>query len=112
MLNKLFRLFIKGIIILLFYGCEPMDISKYNGDGEIITTGRNFLSKGYLIKFDDFDLRKPFLKRYKIINYPKINKTFWCGLKVVAKDDDIEYLSSGSLSLKITAVRLTFPQTL
>lgn len=66
---KLIGNLIKAIIFILILGCRP-DISKYNGDGKIISTGWDSLSYGYNIDFDNFDLTKRFHKEYKISNYP------------------------------------------
>ena len=74
-LYKIFLLLLLNSLILLnTIGCEQMDISKYKGDGKIVSIGRKPFTSGYIIQFKDFDLTKNFSDRYKIVDYPKIDK--------------------------------------
>lgn len=95
------RFFLFVLVLLTILGCDNMKISKYKGDGKIISTGWDFISSGYQIEFENFDLKSPYSKTYKIIEFPKTNKTFWCGLYIKSHDDVTE-LFNGFLKLTLS----------
>lgn len=67
---------------MLLMGCESVEINKYDGDGIIITSGRNIASQGYIVEFDTFDMSKYFYRRYRLSNLPDIGKTCIVGIRV------------------------------
>lgn len=93
--------FILAILLTAVWGCERMDATKYNGDGEISSIGKAGLTEGFIITFDKIDLRKEFAKQYKIIDCPIINKTYWLGIDIKTLDDELVKSLNGILSIKV-----------
>ena len=104
MLNQKLKLiiYISLLFCLFIAGCERVDTSGYNGDGEIFITGKYFISYGYKIEFAEIDFLKPFHKTFKISNYPKIGKTIVFGIATESSIENLKRLLLGDLSLKVT----------
>lgn len=84
----------------IFIGCNNMDVSKYEGDGKIVSVGPLFF-RGYIVEFEKVLLTNSFSRQYKIVNLPKNNKTIWCGL-FVKSVNDIGFSVDASLTLTLT----------
>jgi len=91
-----------SFVFIIILGCRP-DISKYNGDGKIVSTGYDFLSYGYNIDFDNFDLTKRFHAKYIISNNPILKDIYTIGLYIhsPAIGDELKQSLKGVLSLKL-----------
>ena len=104
-MKKIFFEFITFFfLIITFLGCNEVDISKYKGDGTIIPLGRNFVSRGYKISFDSFNLNQPFSGKYQIIDLPNFDKTCWVGIEIISEDENIENYLKGTLSVKLMPI--------
>ena len=104
MRNQKLKLIIYILLIFCLFlsGCQRVDTSVYNGDGEIFNTGKNFISYGYKIKFANIDFLKPFHKQFQISNFPKIGKTIVFGIATESSKENLQRYLPGKLSLKVT----------
>ena len=90
------------ILCFLLIGCQRVNISRYDGNGEISTTGNHSISYGYKIEFDNIDFSKAFYKEYKISNFPKIGKTITFGISTESTNEDLQKLLPGKLSFIVS----------
>ena len=94
--------YISITLCVLLIGCQRVNISEYNGNGEISDIGNNSISYGYKIEFDNIDFSKPFYKEYKISNFPKIAKTITFGISTESLYENIQESLPGELSFIVT----------
>jgi len=77
------------------------DIDQYKGDGKATFLGGRFMSYGFAITFESFDLTKDFEHRYRITRLPRIDKECSLTLEIPGGVEQLDRVASGKLSLKL-----------
>ena len=89
------------VISIVVYMQYHIDISKYQGDGEIHKIGAAFFDNGYIINFDKIQL-KNMLDKYYIVN--KVPSTFKSGQVIlIIEFSDSDKILVDSIVVSISA---------
>jgi len=93
------------LLSIYLTGCQRVDITQYNGEGEIKEIGKYFTSYGYNIELDTIDFSIPTQKEFKISNYPKIGKSLVVGISTQSSEENLHSLLVGELLLQAKNTR-------